>query len=119
MAAYVFVKIEGEGWTYTDGKFQTANGNLSFTVDSNWTALEGHSGVFYKAVSANSALTDIPVINGNKITVASSITQGTIGAIVDAADTLTFTAYAIQQAGFEENISGAWAQVKDLAAPQT
>lgn len=100
--AYVFIKIAGTGWSYTDGKFQTANGNLSFTIDTTvWTPLtDGTDGIFYKVVGAGATLPETEIIKNSEITVLNTITDGTIKDIVDAANKLTFTAYAIQKDGF-------------------
>lgn len=120
--AYVFVKMDASGWTTTDNvAFKKALGacadGLSFSVDTYWTFLkaEGGSYIYYKAVAANETITAQSIIAGDTVTVSTDITEadldaasGTLSAITDGS--LTFSAYAIQQAGFD-SAEDAWTDV--------
>lgn len=66
--------------------------------------------VYYKVVAAGESLENVAVIAGNKITVSSAITEKNVSDIAEAAGNITFTAYAIQQAGFG-TVADAWEAV--------
>ena len=113
VAVYVFVKVTAPDWTVAaDNKTYTkstnsANPALSFTIDSNWTYLtkDGSDYIYYAAVNAATDFS-ASVISGNSITVSAGIVDGEIESLTGS---LTFAAYAIQQAGFTVNT--AWAEV--------
>lgn len=86
---------------------------ISYTVDSNWTALSGVSGVYYREVAAATADVEFSVLTNNQVTVKNSVTKDMMDAITNqsATDpTLTFKAYAVQKAGFD-TAADAWAEV--------
>jgi len=102
--AYVFVKIETVGankWVYDNGTFTVKYNNaaaLSFTIADGWTALDGQPGVFYREVDKTVGLSNVSVIAGDTITVyGASITVESMPDIINAANNLKFTAYAIQK----------------------
>lgn len=66
-------------------------------ADSGWTPLDGVAGVYYRTVGANDTEISWDLIVGNKVTVLSTLKKDGMPA---AEPTITFTAYAIQQAGF-------------------
>ena len=113
VAVYVFVKVAAPDWTVAaDNKTYTKSTNsadpaLSFTIDSNWTYLtkDGSDYIYYAAVNAATDFS-ASVISGNSITVSAGIVDGEIESLTGS---LTFAAYAIQQAGFTVNT--AWAEV--------
>ena len=113
VAVYVFVKVTAPDWTVAaDNKTYTKSTNsadpaLSFTIDSNWTYLtkDGSDYIYYAAVNAATDFS-ASVISGNSITVSAGIVDGEIESLTGS---LTFAAYAIQQAGFTVNT--AWAEV--------
>lgn len=110
---YVFVKVGAEGWTLSDKEYSINSGDtklLRWTVGDTWTAVEGKTGVYYTTVDADSSLTDAEVIEGSTITVSSAIKEDNVSAIAEAAGNITFTAYAIQQAGFD-TVADAWKAV--------
>lgn len=115
--AYVFVKVDANGWTL-DGNTKTysiisANdekGQMSWTVDSAWAAVPDVEHVYYKEVAVSEVNREWSIISGDAITVNSNITEASIG---DYAKNLAFTAYAIQQDGFDGNVAAAWNQAKD------
>ena len=110
--AYIFLKVEADGWnvtgsgtayTYSIGNSQQMKWELN-----GWTKVV--DGVYYKEAAANSGVQAWDIINGNTITVSSSITSADIS---DYAKNLAFTAYAIQQEGFA-TVEAAWAQAQNL-----
>lgn len=122
VAAYVFVKVEADAstWTESEGTFSLGdNQEMKWTVADGWTKLE--AGVYYREVAVDTDTANIAeaekygIIKDNTITVSSEITQNTIE---DYTKSLTFTAYAVQQAnGGTENDgkftpAEAWAQIK-------
>lgn len=118
---YVFVKMDaGSAWAAGSGSTSfTANTTsatpaLSFGIDSGWTYLATESGsyVYYRTLAAETDLTAASVISGDKITVSTDIRKGEIAAIENNLG-LNFTAYAIQQAGFD-TAAVAWAQAKNV-----
>ncbi len=106
--AYVFLKVDATGWTVTeaDGKYTYSIGSgeakMEWVLASGWT--KHVDGVYYKAVGANNT-ESWHVIDGDKITVGTGITEDIIA---NYTKSLTFTAYAVQQAAFNGNIADAW-----------
>ena len=102
-ACWLFVKIE------KSANFDTY---MEFEVDSNWIALEGQDGVYYRQVEATTADTaKMYVLKDNVVTVKSTVTKAQLEAAQTTNPTLKLTAYAIQLEGFENNPSGAWTAV--------
>ena len=108
---YVFVKVE-----------ESANFNtyMTYAIAGDWIPLDktNHPGVYYREVSADVAKNGeaFYVLAGNKVAVPNTVTKNqmdelyTNGAVnTTAQPKLTFTAYAIQKAGFEGKIADAWA----------
>lgn len=86
---------------------------ISYTVDSNWTALSGVSGVYYREVAAATADVEFSVLTNNQVTVKDTVTKAMMDAITNqtaTAPTLTFKAYAVQKAGVA-TAADAWAKV--------
>lgn len=115
-AVYVFVKIDATGWNFDSTNNQYTllyNGAATLTWSVNvgngaWTAVPNVSGVYYIAVDKDTNLSATSVIADDVIHVdGANVTQGNIQAVATAAGELTFTAYAIQQAGFN-SVPDAW-----------
>lgn len=102
--AYVFLKVDAPDWTVsttdTTHTYTMGNNEMSWVLKG-WTVLE--PGVYYKAVDPNVDET-WHLIDGDKITVSSSITKDTIKSFESS---VSFTAYAIQQEGFP-SVEAAW-----------
>ena len=116
---YVFVKVGAEGWTQEGNAYSVLGDDnsalLSWSVDCNettgWKPVSAeYDDVYYKGVAAGESLVNVAVIAGNKITVSSAITEKNVSDIAEAAGNITFTAYAIQQAGFG-TVADAWEAV--------
>lgn len=100
-ACWLFVKIE-----------ESANLDnfISYAVADGWTALTGVDGVYYRAVDATTTDMVYPVLTGNQVTVENDVTKAMMDNLTaDNYPTLTFTAYAIQQAGFND-AAAAWTE---------
>lgn len=103
---YVFLKVEKSANFDTYMTYQLAEG---------WNELPDIDGVFYREVTADGG--EFGVLAGNKVTVPNTVTKTEMnalynddGTVKDEAELpkLTFTAYAIQKNGFEDNLLGAW-----------
>lgn len=108
-ACYVFVKVD----VAADIAAVLAENGINYDT-TNWTKLTGEGvseNVYYTTVSAADAATGktLPAVFTSV-----TINQNAGNAAIEAAqgDTITVTAYAIQRAGFESNVVGAWNTVK-------
>ena len=104
-ACWLFVKVE-ESTNLDDF--------ITYTIDSDWTALTGVDGVYYREVDAATTDTSFNVLTNNQVTVKDTVTKTMMDEITKGTagnPTLTFTAYAVQKAGFEDNVTGAWTEV--------
>jgi len=83
-----------------------------YEVAEGWTLLEGTTDVYYRAVASSNAQQDFNVLKDNKVFVKGTVTNEQMDAAEGdgKAPTLTFTAYAIQQAKFT-NVKDAWTEV--------
>jgi hypothetical protein len=99
---WLFVKLE---------KSPNLDTYIAYTIDSGWTPLPGVSGVWYRQVPATAANTDFNVLTGNQVTVPTTVTKEMMDSLGDGGlPAMTFTAYAVQQAGFD-TAAAAWAEV--------
>ncbi len=123
VGAYVFVKMDAAGWTTTDNvAFTKQLGNcadaLSFSVDTYWTFLkkDGNSYIYYKAVAADKTINTQSIIANDKVTVSTAITEADLDTASESLSVITdgsliFSAYAIQQLGFDDSPEAAWTAV--------
>lgn len=121
-ACWLFVKLEKANDFDKYMEYELAMTDVAGTAAPIWTALDAtnHPGVFYCAVQASDEDQTFAVLNGNKVSVKSSVTKAMMDALTDEnADkpTLTVRAYACQQANVA-NVSDAWKNISDAAAPQ-
>lgn len=125
---YVFVKV-GES-----ANFDTY---MTYAIASGWKLFNTTSGevteiaadadldgtyVLFREVSADVAKDgeEFGVLAGNQVMVPNTVTKTQMNELYNADGTvitanqpkLTFTAYAIQKAGFEDNLAGAWAKAQ-------
>ena len=122
-AVYVFVKIDAAAWSFdTDSNTYTylkdGKDCLSWSVNTtDWIALPGSTGVYYKALAKGTDLDATSVIANDQITVnGTNVTEANINDVASGAGSLTFTAYAIQQAGFD-NPAAAWTALQTQLNP--
>lgn len=113
-ACYLFVEITESSNLTQYISYETADG---------WTKLTGDSVpnyVYYREVDKDTANqgTTYSVLEGDKVTVLANVTKEMLDGIENdtiADPTLTFTAYAIQQAGVTD-AADAWAKIKEDTA---
>ena len=106
-ACWLFVKVKEENWpTFVDAD---KTKKVSYHIADGWTALTGHTGVYYRAVDAVTADTPFNVLEDDKVTVSDTLTKEDIKGITTK-PTLTFTAYAVQKDG-STNAADAWAKI--------
>ena len=105
---WLFVKITEDGNAWNNG--------LSYTPASGWKKLEGvEEIVYYRDITgATDKDQALPVLENNQVTVSKELTT------LDENTKLTFTAYAIQQEGFNdseksdsENAAAAWKAIEE------
>lgn len=103
-ACWLFVKIvKGNDFD----KFMT------YSMASGWTQLTTSDGslVFYREVASSENNQTFGILADNHVTVKTGVTKTMMDDLTTDTDpTLTFTAYAIQKAGFD-TASAAWAEV--------
>lgn len=110
-ACWLFVKID---------KSNTLDTYISYTVDSEWIQLKDNGdnnvdGVYYIKIDAPSAESVYSVLEENKVTVK-NVTKDQLDDLSEddaVAPTLSFTAYAIQQANVADNAYAAWTAMQD------
>lgn len=122
---YLFVKIDEtpNGWenyigvTLADNTTATFKSYISYDLADGWTALEDVPGVYYRTVAASDNDQSFDVLKDNKVTVSgANVTKGMMEALHEdgvTLPTLQFTAYAVQQFGFN-TAAEAWAEAEKL-----
>ena len=97
---WVFVKVEETNWNKDILRYEIAEG---------WTRLDGEEDVYYRQVATPASAQPFPVLADDKVTVPNTVTKEMLSAITAVNEPkLTFTAYAIQLAGFEDKVDDAW-----------
>lgn len=122
-ACWLFVKLDKAGSAVVGETNLSFDNYLTFEVDASWTQLMDNNGnavagVYYREQAAvaesTSPLPSYHVLASDTVTVKNTVTNEMMTALTaqDAElPTLTVTAYAIQEAGFESNPYGAWTEV--------
>lgn len=86
---------------------------IEYTVAEGWTAFDGVPGVYYRAVPAATEDVDFPVLAGNEVHVKDTVTKADMDALTEETyPTLSFIAYAIQQANLA-SAADAWAALHE------
>ena len=93
--------VEGNNTFDTNKKFVT------YEIADGWTALTGVDGVYYRAVDPKDSNQEFAVLNGDKVVCNSNADSDDLEAAETNKPTLAFTAYAIQKAGFTDEVA-AW-----------
>ena len=78
-----------------------------------WTELTGNPGVYYREVTTSGAAQPFSLIKNNQVKVKDALTRDNLSGIGANYPTISFTAYAIQKAGFAD-VNNAWAEVSTL-----
>jgi len=102
-ACYLFVKVE---------KSETLDTYISYEMADGWELLAGENNVFWRRHGAtdNTDGTSVSVLKDDQVTVNGSVTKEQMDALNKAGavqPTLTFTAYAVQQANVD-SATDAW-----------
>ena len=106
-ACWLFVKVN---------ESDNLDNFISYAVATGWTQLQDKdgndvAGVYYRSVDATTADVTYSVLTDDQVTVLTTVDKDDMdGLTADTNPTLTFTAYAIQKAGFD-TASAAWAEV--------
>lgn len=105
---YLFVKFVEEGTpdTYLDY-------TSSLNADKGWTLVTGESDVWYRKVAAGATVRNWELLDDNKVTVKTTLEKEQMPDPDKVK--LSYTAYAIQTAGFED-AAAAWAVAKTYSA---
>ena len=110
-ACWLFVKI--------DQAANFAEFFDAYSVADGWTVLDGQAGVYYRAVSESDSNQGFYVIKDNQLKANKDTGKAAYDSLQETTKpTLTITAYAIQQVGFN-TAAAAWNQVKDLSGPSS
>ena len=88
---FLFVKVE------KSAAFDTF---CTYAIADGWTALAGHGGVYYRTVESPAENAVFPVLKNDCITVHDTVAEELLGSMAEN-PTLTFTAYAVQNDGFD------------------
>ena len=112
-ACYLFVKIE---------ESTNFSAYMSYEIASGWTALDGVAGVYYRTVDESNDNQSFYILKDNHVIVSGDVTKAMmddIDADRVAEPTLTFTAYAVQQANGNATFTPAeaWAKVPTTVVP--
>lgn len=112
--AWLFVEVTEENWPDVKVGEGPAR-KVDYDWGDGWTELTAaaHDNVkvIYREVATTEYSTPYPILEGNHVTVDASLTKAEVAAAkVVGTPTLTFRAYAVQQAGLETP-EKAWAQV--------
>lgn len=113
-ACWLFIKIEKSSNFDTFMTFEIIDGS------DGWTALgDRYTGVYYRAVGAVDTDTNFPVLKDNRVSVKNTVLKTDLNALShDTLPTLTFTAYAVQQANVADATT-AWAIAVNEGKPVT
>ena len=123
--AYVFVKIDEAGSVTVSGTEYTLDDFLTYAIAAGWTVHTGtvdtndsasgnETVVIYREVKVADTTKTFSVLAENKVSTNAGVTKQMMNAYTDGSIKLTFTAYAIQKAGFEGKIAEAWAAAQGL-----
>ena len=123
--AYVFVKIDEAGSVTVSGTEYTLDDFLTYAIAAGWTVHTGtvdtndsasgnETVVIYREVKVADTTKTFSVLADNKVSTNAGVTKQMMNAYTDGSIKLTFTAYAIQKAGFEGKIAKAWAAAQGL-----
>lgn len=96
---YLFVKLTEENWpAFTEAGSSTRK--VKYEIAQGWTELKSENGVYYREVTKQDTDQPFDVLQGNKVTVSSTLTKENADAIQKAGDPkLTVAVYAVQKEG--------------------
>ena len=124
-ACWLFVKVKKDGGVVTVGEKQMSFDNfMSYAIitgEDGWRLLEStdDGDVYYREVAASNGEQNFHVLVDDEVSINTTVTKAMLDALTeslkisdDNQPTLSFTAYAVQMSGFEDNAAGAWNEVK-------
>ena len=102
---WLFVKVE---------KSDDFDNFMICTLAGGWTELPSAPGVYYREVKTSDTVQEFSVLANDQVSVKNTVTKVMLNVLTeDSYPTLTFTAYAVQQAGFDDAVA-AWAEAQTL-----
>lgn len=101
---YLFVRFDETGDPSTYLEYTS-----TLTTGNEWALVNGTTNVWWRLVETTDETKSWELLDGNKVTVKTTVTEENMADAAQA--TLTYQAYAIQYEGFESNVAGAWAEV--------
>ena len=121
-ACWLFVKVEEANWP----EFKEAGGTtkkVSYAIATDWTALPGQNGVYYREVTAATTDSSFNILEGDEtysngvVKVSENLTKAEVNSITAGTQPkLTFTAYAVQKDGIADAAT-AWTKVPTSTNP--
>ncbi len=108
--AYLFVKAQKTDWPAS---------NVTFEIAKGWTQVPGQNDVWYREVPAANYGQEYQILAGDEtytdgvVKVDGALTKAEVEAMPGKTPKLTFTAYAVQQTGFD-GPAAAWAEASKL-----
>lgn len=114
-ACWLFIKI-----VETNNLFDTDKKFVTYSMDGNWSALDGETGVYYIQVDAATASAgkSYAVLLNNQVVINTAATAAHLETAESAQPSLAFTAYAVQQEGVT-TATAAWAVATTGNLPTT
>ena len=88
-ACWLFFKVE---------KTPEFDHYVTFSAADGWEALEGFSGIYYRAVDKTLADIEFALLQGNQVHIKDTLTEQLIAALSESPQ-ITFTGYAVQRDG--------------------
>lgn len=114
---YLFVKIDENTGDLPTDDFQA---HLSYQIVDGWTAAKGETipdGVYYRVVERMDEDQTFTIVQDHHVKVSMDITNEMMDKLIETGNTptLTFTAYAVQLSGGDQqfSVADAWAIVSD------
>ena len=108
----VAVRVGSENsWVFVKVVANNVSDYLEYSIDSGWTALPNVDGVYYSSYTSSETATDYAVLTNNQVKVKDTVTNELMSQAANNNPTLTFTAYAVQAAGFD-SAAKAWTETK-------
>ena len=84
---YLFVKVT---------KSTNFDNYMTYEMASNWTAVDGATGVYYRVVETSTSEQKFPVLKDNQVSVRGTVTKAEMETANASKPTLTFQAAAVQ-----------------------
>lgn len=108
---YLFVKVT---------KSTNFDNYMTYEMASNWTAVDGATGVYYRVVETSTSEQKFPVLKDNQVSVRGTVTKAEMETANASKPTLTFQAAAVQynkNNTTEFTVAEAYAQAFPPATP--